>query len=345
MKIRAVASAILLVAACTAPPAPVEPVEPAAAAPQDPQPVTATPDTGGRKIDDALADATNRGDSDAVRALLELAASTPSEQEVEYESDHLGRLRLLPTVFPPQEAELYVLPFVDDHADFFRGKTVLEIGTGSGIISLYIAKLGAKKVVATDINPWAIESLHRNAERLGLRDRVEGRLVTADDMSAYAVIGDRERFDILISNPPYSLDLDSKINTPEIDKGDLGFSLLRGLDQHLTENGVAVLFYNSLFYHLLMVKLAREWGWDTRSHSALSLAPWEIEPLFNTYLRRVFAHEGLPDDLFRFDDVADMLPYTLTIEKREFVPQAIPLLDGYDSGKVYRGFFTLKRQG
>ena len=305
-----------------------------------------TPDTGGQKIDDALAEATRTGKEEEVRRLLELAASTPVEEETDYVSDHLGiTMRLMPTVFAPQEAELYVLPFVADHAAFFAGKTIMEIGTGSGIISLYLAKIGAKKVVATDINPWAIESLYRNAERMGLRDKVEGRLVTVDDMSAYAVIQEDERFDILISNPPYNLDIDSPINTPEIDRGDLGFSLVRGLDQHLEPGGMAVLFYNSLFYHQLIVKLARHLGFEVRSHNALGISPWELEPLFNLYLRRVLEIEGMPADAFRFDGKADAIPYALTIETRQWVPKGDPLIDGFDPKKVYRGFLTIKRGG
>lgn len=319
----------------------------ALAACKSPEPLTqATPDTGGVALDDALAAATRTGNEAEVRRLLALAASTPSDEEIDYASSHLGiTMRLLPTVFPPQEAELFVLPFVADHAAFFADKTVMEIGTGSGIISLYCAKLGAKKVVATDINPWAIESLKRNASRLGVADRVEGRLVTVDDMSAYAVIGKDERFDVLISNPPYNLDLDSAVNTPEIDKGDLGFSLLRGLDRHLTPGGTAVLFYNSLFYHQLMVKLARHLGFEVRSHNALGISPWEFEALFNLYLGRVLERERLPKDAFRFDDVEDLLPYALTIEQRQFEPKGSALIDGFETGKVYRGFLTIRRKG
>jgi hypothetical protein len=305
---------------------------------------TQTPTVEGGDLNEAVAKATNRGDDTEVRRLLALAASTPATEETDYESTHLGiTMRLLPTVFPPQEAELYVLPFVADHAAFFAGKTVLEIGTGSGIISLYCAKMGARKVVATDINPWAIESLKRNAERLGVADKVEGRLVTVNDMSAYAVIGDDERFDILISNPPYNLDLDSTVNTPEIDKGDLGFSMLRGLDRHLTQDGMAVLFYNSLFYHQVVVKLARHMGFEVRSHNALGISPWEFEALFNLYLARILEREGMPKDALRFDDRADGLPYALTIEQRQFEPARNVLIEGFETGKLYRGFLTIRR--
>jgi predicted nicotinamide N-methyase len=77
----------------------------------------------------------------------------------------------------PGEAEAKVLPLMSAHADIFKGKTVLEIGAGSGPISIYAAKLGATKVVSTDISSEAVGAIQANAERLGVGDIVEARLV------------------------------------------------------------------------------------------------------------------------------------------------------------------------
>jgi methylase of polypeptide subunit release factors len=60
-----------------------------------------------------------------------------------------AELVVLPGVFVPEEAETMVLPFLWENRALFDGKTVLEIGTGTGIISAYAAKLGARKVVST----------------------------------------------------------------------------------------------------------------------------------------------------------------------------------------------------
>ncbi|MGI9307661.1 MAG: methyltransferase, partial [Gammaproteobacteria bacterium] len=198
-----------------------------------------------------------------------------------------AEITVLPGVFNPNEAEWLVLPILRNNPDLCEGKTVMEIGTGSGIISLYCAKLGATKVVSTDINPAAIETLTLNAKNLGFADIIEPRLVSLDDMSAYAVIGDDERFDMVISNPPFALDLDAESNDSVTDTGELGFSIVRGLDQHLEPGGQAVLFYDSLFYHEVMVKFARYSGWEARKHSPNGFFPWAAESLFNTYLRRL----------------------------------------------------------
>lgn len=47
--------------------------------------------------------------------------------------------------------------------DLVHGKSVLEIGTGSGIVSLCCSQAGASRIVATDINPWAVRNAVYNA--------------------------------------------------------------------------------------------------------------------------------------------------------------------------------------
>ena len=59
-----------------------------------------------------------------------------------FRSEFFGSAELvvLPGVFVPKEAETMVLPFLRENRLLFEGKTVLEIGTGTGIISAYAAK-------------------------------------------------------------------------------------------------------------------------------------------------------------------------------------------------------------
>ncbi len=53
-----------------------------------------------------------------------------------------------------------------------EGMRVLDVGTGSGILSLAAAKLGATEVVAVDVDSVAVEVARKNAELNGLADRV-----------------------------------------------------------------------------------------------------------------------------------------------------------------------------
>ena len=51
-------------------------------------------------------------------------------------------------------------------------KTVLDVGTGSGILAVAAAKLGASSVHAVDIDPLAVEAARETVRRNGVADRV-----------------------------------------------------------------------------------------------------------------------------------------------------------------------------
>lgn len=52
------------------------------------------------------------------------------------------------------------------------GKTVVDFGCGSGILSLAALKLGAKKVIGIDIDPQALQASRENAKRNNVEDRL-----------------------------------------------------------------------------------------------------------------------------------------------------------------------------
>ena len=67
-------------------------------------------------------------------------------------------LELVPGVFTPTPHGL----FYANAARIFPGERVIDIGTGSGVLAIAAAKLGAR-VVATDVDTTAITSAQRNA--------------------------------------------------------------------------------------------------------------------------------------------------------------------------------------
>ena len=125
------------------------------------------------------------------------------------------------------------------------GKKVLEIGTGSGLLALCILKHGAEEVVATDVNPNAVRNAAFNAKLFELDDRLEVRLVPLSQTEAFSVIRPSERFDLIISNPPWELGPPRSIE--EFAYFDRDFQLLRsclsGLKDHLRPGGKALLAY------------------------------------------------------------------------------------------------------
>ena len=84
------------------------------------------------------------------------------------------------------------------------GSRVLEIGTGSGLVSLCCLQAGAEHVVATDVNPNAVHNVRYNTvEAFGHENRLDARLVPRRSPGAWTVIKPDERFDFIMSNPPW----------------------------------------------------------------------------------------------------------------------------------------------
>jgi release factor glutamine methyltransferase len=75
--------------------------------------------------------------------------------------------------------------------------TVLEIGTGCGILAVLAAQK-AKKVVAVDINPHAIEYARKNAKTNGVKEQIDFRL---GDL--FQPIKKNEHFSLILFNSPY----------------------------------------------------------------------------------------------------------------------------------------------
>lgn len=74
-----------------------------------------------------------------------------------------------------------------------KGKRVLDLGCGSGILSVAALKIGAKEVVATDIDPVAVEATMDNARRNGCS-------LQAIVSDGFADVTTTEPFEVVVSN-------------------------------------------------------------------------------------------------------------------------------------------------
>lgn len=79
----------------------------------------------------------------------------------------------------------------------YPGDSVLDIGTGSGILSIISKKMGAEKVVAIDINKRALDVARLNAYINDVKD-IEFR-----QGSCYEPVRDNEKFDLILCDPPF----------------------------------------------------------------------------------------------------------------------------------------------
>lgn len=78
-----------------------------------------------------------------------------------------------------------------------RIQKMVEVGTGSGCVSIMLALLHPDlKIVATDINPQAIELAQKNAHFHGVGERIS--FITTNMLD-----GVSGNFELLVSNPPY----------------------------------------------------------------------------------------------------------------------------------------------
>ena len=123
-----------------------------------------------------------------------------------------------------------------------KGKRILDLGAGSGVLSLIALTRGAKKAVATEINPYAVANANYNAERFDFKDRMDVRLVSLEKQGAYSVIDPTEQFDIIVSNPPQGTEQPTTFYEYSYSDPKLAFlkSILIGLNAHLSPAGKGV---------------------------------------------------------------------------------------------------------
>jgi release factor glutamine methyltransferase len=109
------------------------------------------------------------------------------------------QLLVLPGVFSPalHFTSRVFARFLSRLGAIPRGGTVLDLGTGTGVLAIVAARSGAARVVAVDINPAAVRCARSNAARNGAQSVVEVR-----EGNGFGPV-DAERFDLVVCNPPY----------------------------------------------------------------------------------------------------------------------------------------------
>lgn len=87
------------------------------------------------------------------------------------------------------------LKAIEGHSEFLKGKVVLDVGCGTGILSMFAARAGAKKVYAVDAS-----GITRHAKRLvtenGFEDKIE---IVKARMEQVTVEDIPEKVDVIVS--------------------------------------------------------------------------------------------------------------------------------------------------
>jgi release factor glutamine methyltransferase len=103
------------------------------------------------------------------------------------------QFNVVDSVYEPAEDSFLLA----DNLKVIEGDTVVDIGTGCGILGI-IAAAKAKRVVAIDINPYAVRCAKENAEL----NRVAGKILFVQG-NLFAPIRLGTEFDVIAFNPPY----------------------------------------------------------------------------------------------------------------------------------------------
>jgi len=120
--------------------------------------------------------------------------------------------RVTPDVLTPRpETETLVEAALSKLADSESAVRILDLGTGSGAIALALAsELPHAEITATDLSEPALQIARENADHLHLRERI--RFLAGDLFEPVA----SERFDLVVSNPPYVARDDAGSLPPEL---------------------------------------------------------------------------------------------------------------------------------
>ena len=135
------------------------------------------------------------------------------------------RLRVDPRVLIPRPETEVLAGEVLRWSEGRIGLRALDVGTGSGAVAISLASEGNGRfdsVTATDVSPDALDLARTNAADAGVH--VEFR-----EGSVYEPVGS-ERFDVIVSNPPYIAEVERAGLDPEVRDWEPAAALFAGAD-------------------------------------------------------------------------------------------------------------------
>lgn len=151
-------------------------------------------------------------------------------------------------LIPRPDSEILVSTALD-HLGAQAAKTVIDLGTGSGCLSLaLLSECPGLAAIGLDISKAALDVARENAQRLGMSDRFELRC-----QSMLEWLSGAEQVDMIVSNPPYitpqayaGLADDVRLYEPQeallggADGLEFYRAIARSAPAHLTPGGAAI---------------------------------------------------------------------------------------------------------
>lgn len=131
-------------------------------------------------------------------------------------------------LIPRPETEIIVEAALQRFPDDRAVLQIADIGTGSGCLAITLAReRPAARVLATDISKAGFLVAQQNANRYGVEDRI---VFAFGDLLAEGPQTTSNRFDLIVSNPPYVPDGDRATLQPEVRDYEPAEALFAGPD-------------------------------------------------------------------------------------------------------------------
>jgi release factor glutamine methyltransferase len=166
------------------------------------------------------------GEATSFRSFITRRSTGQPIQHILGETEFYGLPFLVTSdvLIPRPETEHLVEKIVEIAPCFSRPR-IVDVGTGSGIIAITVAHEWTSAVItAIDISAAALELARRNADRTGVAERI--RFLHGDLLAPVA----DERFDMVVSNPPYVPTGDRDSLSVEVREDEPALALFAGAD-------------------------------------------------------------------------------------------------------------------
>lgn len=173
-------------------------------------------------------------------------------------------------IYSPREDSYLLEKYVKKYS---KGKSVLDMGSGSGIQAKAAQLSKAKYILASDINPESVNLLKK-----------EGINAIKSDLFSNI----KEKFDIIAFNPPYlpedeEEDKESKLITSAGKKGDeIIVKFLKQAKNHLKKRSTILLIVSSLtpksnINNIIKKQYTKKTVLETKSFFFETLEIWKIQ--------------------------------------------------------------------
>ena len=124
---------------------------------------------------------------------------------------------------PRPETELIIEEVLSNIKDRKKQYKILDIGTGSGCLAICLAKeLTNSKITAIDISKTAINVAKKNIKLKKLEHQIDLRLIDINKI--------KDKYDIIVSNPPYLTECEYEKAQEEIKNFEPKVALVGGAD-------------------------------------------------------------------------------------------------------------------